>query len=892
MATSHSALRRVAWRSTAAHKLRLALTVLSVVLGTAFISGAFVFTASLDKAFKGAVSTAFDGIDVVVSAPPSKPGALTRDVEKQLADFPGVRALNIGEPTSSITVTGSDGKPIQTNGVPSMGLPYYPPEKSVNHVVTITEGSAPSRPGEVVINNATAKLGNLRIGDEMKVVTSLKQATVHVVGIAETSGDNTGWLSTFFTEEQWRDLYTGAGDGPSTGAGSGPSTGKSLKMVTLAAKDRGAGGEGGATALRDAIAKEFPELKVEAGEDLANKASERISTALSFVNYFLVSFGLIGLLVGTFIISNTFSMLVAQRTKEFALLRALGASRRQLTVSVLFEAFLVGLVGSALGVVAGFGISELLYRILSSIGIDMPGGGLSITTTAVVVPLVVGIIITILAAWAPAARAGAVPPVEAMRSGDQTTDTRLSGRTWAGAILAAAALALIMWAIQWHEANTGPRAIFVGVGAVAAIAAVWLAGPALSLPLVGSLGRIVGAPFGAVGKLAATNSRRNPRRTATTSFALTLGLALVACIGMLGASMKAAVSEWTETNLSADYVLSPPLTSHVALPKGVAEKAAQVDGVTDTATLALGPLLVASQQELPSLADAANADSSFGPPSGNASFFDGDVGKWYGTRAISGSLDLGDSSSEIVVNETTANKRGWRVGTEVLLVGKGGASPMKVTGIFADTADPNQAIIVSIPAVERAGAGADQLIPMQAYVDVTATDSAGVEAMRGPISDAVADYLVVQVMTAKEYGSVASSSIDVMLGIVYALLALAVVTSILGIINTLALSVVERRQEIGMLRAIGLQRGAIRRMIRLESLQISVFGALIGVGLGLGLGWALLTVLEKEGLGTIAVPWGQIGAMLVGSAVVGIIAALAPGQRAAKTPPLAAIADE
>lgn len=878
MATSHAALRKVAWRSTAAHKLRLALTVLSVVLGTAFISGAFVFTASLDKAFKGAVSTAFDGIDVVVTAPAKNPTALNRDVEKQLADFPGVRALNIGEPTSSITATGSDGKPIQTNGVPSMGLPYYPPEKSVNHTVTIKQGSAPRAPGEVVINNSTATLGNLHVGDEMKIVTGFNQATVHVVGIAETSGDETGWLSVFFTEEQWRDIYT---------------NGQNVQMVTLAAEGSEDGTGDSATALRDAVAKQFPDLKVEFGEDLADKASERISTALSFVNYFLVSFGLIGLLVGTFIISNTFSMLVAQRTKEFALLRALGASRRQLSRSVLFEALIVGIVGSALGVLAGFGISELLYLAMSAFGIDMPGSGLSLTTSAIVVPMVVGVIITILAAWAPASRAGAVPPVEAMRSGDQTTDPQLGKRTWAGAILASAALATIMWAVQWHSAETTPRAILVGIGAVAAIAAVWLAGPALSIPLVGALGRILGAPFGAVGKLAATNSRRNPRRTATTSFALILGLALVACIGMLGSSMKAAVSEWSETNLAADYVLSPPLTAHAALPRGVAEKVAEVDGVTDTATLSLGGFMIASQQEIPQLADAMNDDdASFGPGRGNATFFDGDIGKWYTTNAVSGSIALNEPGSEVAVNQSTAQRRGWRVGTEVVLLGQGGMWPMKVTGIFADTADPGQAIVVSSGAVKAVGAEASKLIPMQLYVDVAATDESGIEKMRGPISDAVSDFLIVQVMTAKEYAGVANASIDVMLGIVYALLALAVITSILGIINTLALSVVERRQEIGMLRAVGLQRGAIRRMIRLESLQISIFGAVIGVGLGLGLGWALLTVLEKEGLDSIVVPWGQIVAMLVGSAIVGIVAAVAPGHRAAATPPLAAIADD
>lgn len=873
MASSSSTLSRVAWRNIAAHKLRLALTILSVVLGTAFITGAFVFTSSLDKAFKGALTTAYDGIDVVVSAPADNPGALTRDVEQQLADFPGVRAVNIGEPTSGVTATGSDGKPIQTNGSPSMGLPYYPSDQAVSNKVTVTEGHEPRQPGEVVINKTTAEQGDLKVGDEIKVVSRLEQASVEVVGIADTSVDETGWLAVFFNTDQWRQLYTEDGV---------------VDQVTIAADSTT-----NPAALTSKMADAFPTLKVEAGTALAEKASESISSALNFVNYFLVAFGLIGLLVGIFIISNTFTMLVTQRTKEFALLRALGASRRQLTASVLFEAFLVGLVSSTIGVLVGFALSEGLFVAMDAFGISMPGGGLTVTASAVVVPLIVGVVITMIAAWAPAARAGAVPPVEAMRSGDQTADSSLAGRTWVGAIAASAALCIIMFALQWN-AETSSRAICIGIGAVLAIAAVWLVGPALSIPLLGGLGRVLGAPFGTVGKLAATNSRRNPRRTATTSFALTLGLALVTTIGMFGVSMKAAVDEWSETNLTADFVLSPPMGAHASLPKEVEGAAAKVDGVTETATLSIGSLLVASPEEAAAMMQAGTEEGSFGPGSGNATFLNGDVGTWYGTHATAGSLDLSAPDAGAVVSESTANKKGWQLGQELTMFGKGGTWEISITGIFADTKDPSQTIIVSADtAREKVGPG--QLFPFQVYVHVAsdiAGDEKAMEDIQAKLSDAVSDYLLVQVMTAEEFAGVANTSIDVMLGIVYALLALAVVISILGIINTVALSVVERRQEIGMLRAVGMQRSGIRRMIRLESVQISIFGAVLGVGLGLGLGWALLTVLKDEGLTTIAAPWNQIVAMLVGSAIIGVIAALGPGQKAAKTPPLAAIADE
>lgn len=873
MASSTSTLGTVAWRNIVAHKLRLALTVLAVLLGTAFITGAFVFTASLDKAFKGALTTAYDGVDVVVSAPANDPSALGPEQEAKLAAYPGVRTLNIGNPTSGITATGSDGKAIQTSGAPSLGLPYYPPEQAVSNKANVASGHAPASSGEVVINETTAKKGNLQVGDSIKVVTANGQASVKVVGIADTSVDDTGWLAIFFTADQWRELYSDNGN---------------INMLSI-----GADSATDPVQLAADLAGAFPSLKVEAGSTLADQASESISNALSFVNYFLVAFGLIGLLVGIFIISNTFTMLVTQRTKEFALLRALGASRRQLTVSVLLEALIVGLIGSALGVAAGFALTQVLFLLMGIFGVSMPGAGLTVTASAVIVPLIVGVAITVIAAWAPAARAGAVPPVEAMRSGDQTSSNNLGTRTWWGGIVGAAALALIMFALQW-DAATSSRAIFVGIGAAGAIGAVWLLGPALSIPLTGGLGRILGAPFGAVGKLAATNSGRNPRRTATTSFALTLGLALVTTIGMFGMSMKAAVDEWSQTNLTADFVLSPPIGAHAGLPKGVAAAVTGVNGVDDVATLSIGSLVAVSPEEATSMAQNAAEGAAFGPGTGNVTFFDGDFGTWFGTNSVSGSLDLSAPDAGIIISQSVANQKGWHVGTHVSLIGKSGVIDLPVTGVFADTPDPARGIIAATDAVvERVGAA--QLFPMQVYIQAASAIRENHQAMadlRSALGDATADYIVVQVMTAEEFAGVANSSIDVMLGIVYALLALAVVTSILGIINTVALSVVERRQEIGMLRAVGMQRSGIRRMIRLEAVQISIFGAVMGVLLGLGLGWALLTVLKDEGLSTIAVPWVQLIIMLLGSALVGVVAALAPGQQAAKTPPLAAIADE
>ncbi|MEJ5920257.1 ABC transporter permease [Corynebacterium sp. H78] len=873
MATSASTMRKVSLRSIAAHKLRLVLTILSVVLGTAFIAGAFVFTASLNKAFDGALSTAYDGIDVVATVAPDDAMVLNRETVEKISQFPGVEAANVGAASVGVIMTGSDGKAIQTNGAPSMGLPYYDAEEAVGSIQTYTAGHPPRGPDEVAINAVAERLGNLQVGDTITAVTSKTRAEFTVSGVFTTEADSTGWMSGVFPLDKWYEMYT---------------DGEHVETLSLSVDDSTTP-ETVSKALTDA----YPTLTVEPGSVLAERDSEVISQALGFVNYFLIAFGLIGLLVGMFIISNTFSMLVAQRTNEFALLRSLGASRGQLTRSVLTESFVVGLIGSILGIAGGFGLTKLLYEAMSLFGYEMPGGGLTATWTAFIIPLIAGVLITVVAAWAPASRAGAIPPVEAMRSGDATSESNLKVRTISGTIAALIGAALLIAPVLWEDGTTGRRATLVGIGAFAAIVAMWLIGPALSQPLVGGVGRVLGWPFGTVGKLASTNSQRNPRRTAATAFALMLGLALVVSVGMLGATMKNSVSEFTKSDLKADYVMAPPMTAHVAMPDGVRAEVDQVEGVETTAVSYFGMANVMNLDEAEALAASEDANTSpvGGPQAGNASFFDGDLGFWYSAHVIDGSLDLTAPDSGAVINNTVAKEKGWKVGDDVGMITPMGVLPIPITGIHEDTADPSLAISISPTVLDRANASRDMLIPRMLLVDVAGESTADIENKRSALEDAVADFLVVQVMDAEDYSGMATQSIDVMLGIVYGLLGLAVIISILGIINTLALSIVERRQEIGMLRAVGFQRRDIRSMIRLESVQIAIFGAITGIGLGLALGWSLLTVLSNEGLGDVIVPWGQIGIMLLASAVVGVLAAAWPAHKAASTPPLAAIAD-
>ena len=852
-------MRKVSLRNIASHKLRLALTVLAVVLGTAFISGAFMFTNALSNTFDSAVNNAYSDVDAVVSGEEGTPG-VTVD---QRADIDGedmVSRSNVTASTTVVVATGGaeDPEPIQTGGGTSSLTIWYAPEDVVGNPIEMIDGSAPTTAEEVAVNAAGAENFGVSVGDELLIVDPETRYEVTVTGMYEQELDQGASLMISVPENVYLDRYT-----------DGTHVGQLLVSGTEGTDPQ---------ELVDYLTDTYPALNVETGEQIAEDVSELISTALDFVNYFLIAFGLVALLVGTFLIANTFSMIVAQRTKEFALLRALGASRGQITRSVILEAFIVGLIGSALGVLAGMGLVALIKAFMASQGAALPGSGLGLSTSAVVVPIILGTVVTIISAWAPARKAGQVEPVEAMRSTEASTSQPLIGRTVAGLILLAVGVLLGLGGALWEDGTTANRAWLVGGGALSLIIGFFLAGPALSLPIVPTFGRLIGAPFGAIGKLASTNSRRNPRRTSTTAFALALGIALVTVIGMLGQTMKNSVSDLLESNISADYILTGPTSGSFPTPREVPQRAAETDGVAETITYS----------SIPVAADGIYS-SSFGPGGGVSNVIEGDPADMVATEAIEGTTDI--SEDGMIATESFAAEQGWSVG-DVLELTAPGISPattdVEVVGIYEDNDILNSSVI-SQGAVERLELPTD--ITQLLSVGVNGEEGVDMEQLRANLEDSVADLLVVQVMSQEDVTGMAGQSVNQMLNILYSLLALAIIIAILGIVNTLTLSVIERRQELGMLRAVGAQRRQVRIMIILESVQIAVFGAVAGVLLGLFLGWAFLEALSNTGIEDIAVPWGMVGGVLVGSLVIGVLAAIFPAQRAAKTPPLDAISD-
>lgn len=849
------AMTKVSVRNIGAHKLRLALTVLAVVLGTAFISGSLMFTNMLERTFDSAVASRYDDIDVVVQPAEGK-SVVPAELREELNADPQVARVAV-DGSEAVVVADADANAIQTGAGESRVSLYYPRDAAVGEPIQIAEGAEPTNPGEVLLNAAGAEKYGITVGEKVIVVDPEGRHEMTVTGLYADELDRGASLMLKVPESAFLEFYT---------------NGRYVPGLVLEAADGTTPAQ-----LKDHLVAEHDDVSVKEGVVAAEDMSKQIRQGLSFISYFLTAFGLVGLLVGTFLIANTFSMIVAQRTKEFALLRALGASKGQITRSVVMESLLVGLLGSVLGVVAGAGLVAVIRAVMEAQGMGLSGVGSGLSVSAVAVPIVVGVIVTVLSAWAPARRAGRVQPVEAMRSSETATPQPLIARTVFGGLLLAAGAGLLAWGVIWDDGSTSRRAILIGAAAVCVIVGLFLAGPALSLPVVPVLGRIIGAPFGSIGSLAATNSKRNPRRSSATAFALMLGIALVTAIGMLGSTMERSVDDVLENEVDADMVLQGPQLGTFPIPSDLPERVKEVDGAGEVVSYTQARVTVNGE-----------FGNQFGPI-GATDVISGDPGELVTLNMTQGSSSLIDGG--VLLPTSLATEKGVKVGDKVTIAAPGWESAPEaeatVTGLFEDS-NIFASWVLSQKTVE-------QILPPEnlkvLMVGVNGDGSVSVDELRANLEAAVHDDIVVQVRSPEDLGGEAQQMINQMLYVLYALLSLAVVIAILGIINTLTLSVIERRQEIGMLRAVGTQRGQVRTMIILESVQITVFGALLGVATGLLLGWAFLKVMADQGLENIAYPWTMIGVMLVGSVLVGIIAALWPAQRAAKTPPLDAIAE-
>lgn len=839
-------------RSLLAHKLRLGLSALAIVLGVAFVAGTMIFTDTLGKTFNDLFdSTAADvnigpkaAFDIGLTGTGGTGAVATvpASVVDTVADVDGVAAVAGAIQVEGVYVLDRDGKVLNTGGAPGIGV-NWTTEDALSSA-TITGGRAPARPGEIALDTGTIESTGYHVGDAVTVLTPGPRVEATLVGIFQfgTTGGAAGASLTAFDTVTAQSLL-GDPDG--------------FSGVVVSAQD----------GVSDDVLKQRVAHALGAGYDVKTQQEQAaglaasVQSSLSFFNVILLVFAGVALFVGTFIILNTFSMLVAQRSKELALLRALGASRRQVTRSVLTEALVLGLVGSTIGLAAGLAIAAGLRALFGTFGLTLDGG-LVFNWSTIMWSYGVGVLVTLIAAYLPARRAARTAPVAAMRGEVAGPQRSLRRRTVAGSVLGLVAVGAITMSNVDAESSTATA--WVGLGAAGLVIGAITLSPAMAQVFLRTVGAALPRLWGRTGHLAKENALRNPRRTAATASALMIGLALVTSFGILGASTNASVDKLITQGLRADFVVS----TAVGLPftPEVAARLADVDGVSTVMQHRFGTVQVDGSQTFLAAVDAEALDET--------------VSLAY----VAGST-AGLSGAGLLVDQTTAESHGWSVGDAVeALLPTGEALELTVGGIY----EPNQVIgslVVPLEAYEAAGGPAlDQYV----YVDL----AAGVDAatVRGALESVVANYPVVALKDQGEFRAELEGQVDQMLMLINALLVLSLLIAVLGIINTLALAVIERTREIGLLRAVGMGRVQLRRMIRLESVIISLYGSLLGVGLGVVLGVTLTRSLSAQGIDVVSVPVGRLGLFIAVAVVVGVLAALWPARRAARLQILDAIA--
>jgi putative ABC transport system permease protein len=846
---------RIILRGVRGHLLRFLLTVTAVALGTALVAGTFVLTDSLGATVDMMSDTLAAGFDVSVQGVTAGQPGQEQDAARVLLPIDLVRTLRevdgvkhaVPDLSGSMVITGKDGTAVR-GGILSDRAYAYDPDDPTVHLV---RGRAPRSSSEAVLESGALKRSRLTVGDTARALIGAIPREVTVVGEVKHDAPTFGNLYAAVDAATARAAFAPDGQVPS---------------FTLVA-------EPGVSqaALRNRVAKVLPAgAEAVTAEDSVTGQTTGLDGAFGSVRVLLLVFAAASVFVGGFLIANTFTILVGRRTRELALLYAVGATPGQVLRLVLGEASVVGVTGGGVGLAAGVGLAKLLQVLLGLLGGLDISGGLPVAVRTVVVTVLVGLGVTVLSAAIPAVRAARIAPVAALRRDVVLVPAGLRRRAVTGTALLGAGGLLTVFALTRSAVVWG--AFAAGAGLLAA--GVLVFAPVAARPVV----RIVTAPFvwvtGAVGRLARVNALRVPRRTAATASALTIGLALVSGVSVVAESMRASMTEQFDQQLTADFVLSSELPTAVPtmFPAGVVEAVAAVPDVRSVAPR--GYLELRVGKEL----------LTAGPGTGSG------IADNVKIRLASGSLTALDAG-QLLVNESTAQRFGWKVGsTFTATVGALDGERLTIGGIFKDSAAFNpvfdDALIVPIPLYRRAGVHRYYM----AYVK--AAPGADLAALRAKITEQVKPYLVVSVQDGKELAGNRSSQIAMILNVLYALLALSLIIAVLGIINALALSVFERTREIGVLRVVGLTAGQLSRTVTIEAVAIAVFGAVLGTALGLGLGIALQHGLAAQGLHTLSIPWPRLITIVLGSAGAGVVAAILPAIRAVRLDVLRAITTE
>ncbi|MFI1973477.1 ABC transporter permease, partial [Streptomyces cinnamoneus] len=829
---------------------RLLMTVLAVMLGVAFVSGTLVFTSTISDAYRKSSEKGFTGVDVAIQIDRKEggkagPGApkLTQGLLDRAASVPGVASVSASV-AGSAAIADKHGE-LVGHGFSTQGGNYYAGKAGKDARYPLKDGRAPRTADEVALDSKTADRAGYKVGDTVRLSVDGPVLEQKVTGVFTTDDGNVaagGSLALFDTATAQK-LYAKPGE---------------YSEILVKAQQ----GES-QSALKAAIEKILPPgADAVTGKTLADDQAAAVEEGMGNMRTALLGFAAVALFVGVFIIANTFTMLVSQRTKEIALLRAVGASRRQVTRSVLVEALVVGAVAAVAGLVIGIGIGAALHPLMRSTGMLVPDGPLVVPPTAVFAALFVGVGVTVLAAWLPSRRAAKVPPVAAMGSLHAPASSRsLMLRNGIGSAVSAAGLLLSLTGALRDE----PAKALLGLGAVLLLVGVIMLTPLLSRPLIAAAAPALRL-FGISGKLARQNAVRNPRRTAATASALMIGLTLITSMTVLAVGMQRGLEKMATDGLRADYVLS--MATHAPLSPEVRETVDRLPEVTATSPVRISPARIDGTSR--------NLTGVVGP----------NMKKLSGLKFSEGSFDR-IGGDKVVVDHKTAKSFGWQAGSTFGVTYEDGSKGrLTVAGLFEGN-NLLSGILVDTPELAKHQERVDDSLLM-----VKAKGGAST-AVKGALTNALGKNPALRVQDKDDVTESISQTANLLLNMLYALLGMAVVVAVLGVVNTLALSVFERTKEIGMLGAIGLDRKGIKRMVRLESLVISLFGGVLGIALGLFLSWSAGSLIaERMETYGLVVPWDRLAVFLVLAVLVGEGAALWPARKAAKINSLEAIKAE
>jgi len=849
---------RVGLRNLVSRKLRTALTALSIVLGVAMISGTYVLTDSISEAFDSIFTGVYVGTDATISGRAAFD--LGADSATQAPAFPeellkSVRALPdvdsaVGGVAGEAQLIGSDGKVIQFGGAPNLGFSVDPSRPEFQSL-KLQRGAWPGS-GELVVDESTADKKHLEVGDpigvqaegakqEMRIAGLVKFGAVSSIGGATLAGFDLATAQQLFQKP-----------------------GK-LDQIRIAAKP-GVSPAQLVAAIRPILP---PETQVRTGSAQAQEDAEGTNEFLSFLQTFLLAFGGIALFVGSFVIANSLSITIAQRTREYATLRTIGASRRQVLTSIVVESLVLGIVASAVGLFLGLLLARVLFRLFDAVGFTLPNSGLVFYTRTVIVAMLAGVLVTLVASLRPALRATRVPPIAAVREGAELPPGRFAPfRTAASALLTAAGFAALVYGLFGPGLGTTGVLLWMGVGTLLIFFGVAM----LSARFVPGLAAGVGWPAarfaGAAGTLARDNAQRNPQRTASTAAALMIGLALVTLVAMLASGIVKSFETAVNELFTGDYAITAE-NNFAPIPVAAANTAADAPGVVAVGNVRAGEALAFGKRVQVTAVD---------PGTARVLELDWSAGSQNVLRTL--------GATGAFVDDGYAEDHELEVGDAIPVVTpRGERLTLRLRGIFEppNGGSPFGAVTMSVATFDR------NFEQPQNLFSFVRTRGGETDANKQALERALGSFPNAKVQTRQEFIDNQISGLSSILNVLYVLLALSIVVSVFGIVNTLVLSVFERTREIGMLRAIGMTRRQVRRMIRQESVIVAMIGAVTGIGLGLVLGTLLVSRVDFI---VFSLPFVSLAVFAAGAVFVGIVAAILPARRAAKLNPLEALSYE